>query len=226
VALYDHIRADPLFKNVTILYIFENNMGNDHNFLNNIVKDIKRIDNVFVLYENDDKIGFNTSEFSKLTGYDILKTYASVRAIKFYRNLITINAQLVEPRATMKAEFISQMADLKQYAKMHPNGRRTQVISGIHGEDKKRIQGKVNDINMAFMMLLLYATKFNKFQLDLPYKHIRSLRTRVFHHDEDFEYIQQDMKMHMDREKFQRDRRNKSSVFGNAKRQKMSKDDF
>ncbi len=129
---YHEIRAIELFKYVTILYVFENNLGNEHNWLYGLIKRTPIINNVYVLYENEKKLGFNTSALSKLMGYDVLLSYCSTGGIQFYKDLITINADHKNGKIDMKNVLIKQLMQIKQFGRKHANGTRVRVITGIH----------------------------------------------------------------------------------------------
>lgn len=192
VTLYHRIRADPNFKESTILYLIENNFGNDHNWLYGITQKTDTFNNVYVLSEKPEyKIGFCTTEISKIQGYNILRSYASMSGIVFYRQLITINAAHSNGPVAMRALLIEQIAQLKIYT-MRTGIQTKMVITGILDENKKRLALN-DDVVVAFIILLLNATRFFKKQLNCPYDHIYRLNRKITRMDERVEYYVKNM---------------------------------
>lgn len=196
VRLYTEIRSNEVFRDVTILYVFENNLGNEHNWLVGLMRKCQ-FSNVFALYEHEDRVGFRTTQLSKLLGYDILKAYTSNGGVVFYKDLITINAAHADGKLMMRALLITQIAQLKQFGKKHANGTRVRVITGIHSEDGKRLP-QTDDVVMAFMMGLHAATRFHKKELPVPYAKIHMLRTKSYHHEEQLAFVNKTVRQEID----------------------------
>jgi len=200
VTLYRHIRADPLFKNVTILCIIENNYGNDANWLYGLTKRVAEMNNIYMLSDDiSKKIGTTTTELSKLRGYDIMKTYISTNGLKFYRKLITFNNEYERafpgpnPRIAMKSLMIQQLRQLKQYGKRKAKGSALVVITGIHTEDNKRLP-LVDDVVMALNFFMTMSIRFFKKDIpNVPYADIASMRYRIVHMSEEPAYIAHSM---------------------------------
>lgn len=190
------IRFDRVFRDVSVLVFCEQNYANDANWLYGLTKRISTMQNVRFISDNEDvKIGVLTTELSKLRGYDIMKTYISIGAMKFYRNLITINNdyQKAYPgpnaREAMKNLLIQQIEQLRQYGKKKLKGPNMVCITGIHDEDGKRLP-YVDDTVVAFIIFCLNATRF--FKKDFPnvdYNEIYRMRHKIMHVEEEFGYI-------------------------------------
>lgn len=185
--MYFKIRADPWFKNTTILYLIENNFGNDHNWLYGLVKRTDAFTNVYVLSEKPEyKIGFCTTELSKMEGFFILQKFAGLSAIKFYRQLITFNATHKDGRNAMRTLLVDQISQIKMYTTRTGTSTKT-FITAILDENKKRLN-LVDDVLIAFIIFLYNSTRFFQKQLNCPYEQIYNLNKRIKHHDETFEY--------------------------------------
>jgi len=196
VTIYNQIRADPFFRNVTILVFVESNYGNDANWLYGLTKRVRNMTNIkFVSDDESVKIGVNTSELSKLRGYDIMKTYVAMGAVRFYKNMITVNNDYErafpgpDPRLAMRNLLIQQIEQLKQYGKKKPKGPHLIVITGIHSEDNTRLPN-VDDVVMAFIIFLYNATRWYKQDFpNVDYAAIHRMRYKVLHVEEEFGYI-------------------------------------
>lgn len=198
VRLYTEIRANEVFRDVTILYVLENNLGNEHNWLVGLMRKCS-FSNVFPLFEHEDRVGFRTTQMSKLLGYDILKAYTSNGGIMFYKDMLTINAAHADGKLVMRALLITQIAQLKQFGRKHANGSRVRVITGIHSEDGKRLP-QTDDVVMAFMMGLHAATRFYNKELPVPYAKIHMLRTRSYHHEEQLAFVNRTVRQEVNHE--------------------------
>lgn len=216
LSLYEHIRRDKWFRNVTILYAIENNFGNDANWLYDLTLDARRMRNVHVLCEHPTKkIGFCTSEESKLTGYTIIQSFASVGGIKFYKELITINLDNPKNgREAMRALFIGQLRQLKQYGKKRMKGKNLVVITGIHSEDGKRLN-LVDDVSMAFNVLAFTAIRWQKRDLDAPYEEIAAMKYKIVHPDEEAQVVTARIAKFTRQYQETEERRDKTGLFTN-----------
>lgn len=212
LTLYFKIRADPWFKNSTILYLIENNFGNDHNWLYGLIKKTDAFTNVYVLCEKPEyKIGFCTTELSKMEGFFILQKFAGLGAIRFYRNLITFNAVHVDGRNAMRTLLIEQMAQLKMYTSRSGTSTKT-FITAILDENKKRLN-LVDDVLIAFIIFMYNSTRFFQKQLDCPYDHIYNLNKRVKHHDETAEYYNRVMEKRINESMTMEEQHNRTGLF-------------
>jgi hypothetical protein len=188
ITLYQRIREDPWFKNTTILYLIENNFGNDCSWLYNLMKKSATFDNVYMLSERpQQKLGFCTGELSKMEGFFILQKFAGLSAIRFYKGLITFNAKHTNGRVAMRSLLIEQMSQIKMYTTRNGVSTKT-FITAILDENKKRLK-LVDDVLIAFIIFLYNSTRFFQKQLDCPYETIYGLSKRVRHYNETTEFF-------------------------------------
>lgn len=173
---YDAIRAVPAFRSSTICYIFENNLGKEHDHLTTIVTETAHMDNVTVLSEHLEVIGFHTSAPSRLRADDRLQDKISSGGVCFDANLISINPDLSRAGENAKATLLTQIADMREYTKALPNGKYQRVVTSLFSEDFVRIRGKQDDMQRALAMLLYAESMFRAGKLPVDYREIYALR--------------------------------------------------
>lgn len=178
LALYDHIRADPMLKDSTILYIFENNLGKEHDHMHALIQTTDAINNTFTLYENEKMLGFRTYAHTKVTADNFLSTSISMEGVNFYNKLIVVNPEIPQAREYMREMVTHQIEEMQEYIKYMPNGTFRQVITSIHGQDGKRLAGKKDDVQRSLSMLILVVHLFNAEKLKVPYKTIARLHLK------------------------------------------------
>ena len=220
LTLYRRIRADPVFKNVTIMVVVENNFGNDAGWIHALMKRSPEINNTYMLSDNiAKKIGTNTTELSKIRGYDILKTFIATNGLKFYRRMITFNNEYErafpgpDPRAAMRSLMIQQIKQIKQFGKRKAGGSAEMFISGIHTEDKKRLP-LVDDVLMALIFFLTMAIRFSRRDIpNVPYNKIENMRYDVRHYSEQEDYINRNVSRKLSQRETMRQQINETGLF-------------
>ena len=191
--LYDELRSIDVLRGVTILYVFENMLGQEQGWLDGLIRRTTYMTNVFVLYENDKALGFKTTELSKIQAYDILAAYCSNGGVQFFQDLITIDTERRNGRVDVRNLLIDQIQQLKQFGRKMASGRSVRVVSAIHSEDWKRIPNCVDDAVMAFSMGLRVAMLYYQRKLPLPYATIFQLRTRAVHREERLSHMNREI---------------------------------
>lgn len=158
----------------TILYVFENNLGKEHDHLTALLNRMDVFNNYYVLYENKTMVGFRTYARTKIAADTDLRTCISSNAVSFYQNLITINPDF-PGSDQIKEKLIHQIEEMRQYVRRLPNGTINCIITSIYGIDNKRIKGNKDDLQRALSMLIRCANLFNQRELPVPYGEIESL---------------------------------------------------
>jgi hypothetical protein len=178
IAHYDAIRAVPLFKASTVIYVFENNLGHEHDHLKTIAESVARMrGNCYVLFEHAGVVGFHTTPQSRLAADDRMRELVEIGAVGFADKIICINRDPSKGADAMKRAFVCQMADMREYAEMQPNGEMRRVVTSLFSEDKIRIRGKHDDLQRAFALLLYAHNKFIYRRLpDVNYTLIQNLQ--------------------------------------------------
>lgn len=175
---HDKLRSIELFKNSTFLYIFENNLGKEHDHLRTIVHGVDRIrNNAYVLFENPEVIGFHTFANTKLTADDRLQDYIASNSLRFIDPIVSVNENSAKAGDNAKDLLITQIANMKEFVKQHPNGQCTRIVTSIYSEDGTRLKQK-DDVQRALSNLIIASTKFLTRRLPVDYDYISRLKQR------------------------------------------------
>ena len=104
---YKKLRAHPLFKDSTIVYIMENNLGMEHCWIAEVIESSVLFDNVAILQEHDGQLGFHTTAQSKIRNDDMLREKISFNAMLFLDEIISTNKDPDRSGAAAKAMLIN-----------------------------------------------------------------------------------------------------------------------
>lgn len=183
------------FKDATLLYIFENNLGKEHDSLKYFIKDKNLFDNnVDYLFESHKAIGFHTGTTTKVDAADLLKQVISIGCMSFYEHFFTINAEVLGGAKTMISLLMTQLTNLREYTTEKANGTFRREVTGKHDQNNNELKGRKDDAQMACCMALLYTRKF--FDEDLPVN-MQAIRDKVFrrqHDNEEPTFLEQELK--------------------------------
>lgn len=217
--MYERIRANPHFKDSTLLYIFENNLGCEHDHLNALIRETPRFNNVDVLYENTTKIGFCTGEKSRLKGVDNLAAFLCNNAIAFEEDLIVCNTEVPKDynnrnvKEYTKNKLIHQVSELQEYKEDMINGTVKRNVTSLFSHENVRYQNKKDDLERALTTMLLYSMMFRLRQLPVNYEHIASLQSNRSHYNEHLEFLIKTMEMMLTEQMEQNKRVKESALF-------------
>jgi hypothetical protein len=173
---YDALRAHPLFRDSTICYVLENNLGHEHDHISYLVRNNNRISNATVLYENAEVAGFRTSAASKLRADDRLQEMITMEGVGFLSNFISVNPDPNKSGANARKELIAQIGNMRCYTNQLPNGESRRVITSLFDETFRRISGRHDDMQRALSMLLIVSNLFLTRRLPVNYTLIDALR--------------------------------------------------
>ena len=175
---HDKLRSINLFKDSTFLYIFENNLGKEHDHLRTIVYGVERIrNNAYVLSENPEVVGFHTFSHTKLKADDRLQEYITSNSLRFMDPVVSVNDNSSKAGDNAKDLLITQIANMKEFVKQNPNGTCTRIVTSIYSEDGTRLKQK-DDVQRALSNLILGSTMFLTRRLPVDYDYISKLRQR------------------------------------------------
>lgn len=175
---YKALRANPLFRDVTILYILENNLGKEHDNIKTIITDKTIFDNnVDYLFETHAAIGFRTKEHTKVTAADLLRQVISIGCISFAEDFVCTNTEAKDGAAGMKSLLLEQLGNLREYTTEKSNGTFKREITGKHDALGAELKGRKDDAQMACFLALLYSRKFLDDQLPV---NIEAIENRMF----------------------------------------------
>lgn len=155
---YKMLRAHRLFKDSTILYIMENNLGMESNWIAEVTESSVLFNNVMVLQEHDGQLGFHTNAQSKIRNDDLLREKISFNSLLFLDEIISVNDDASRCGDAVKKTLIDQLAGMCEYVKHKPDGTTTRIITSIYNELFQRIKGKKDDLQRALSMLVWVAT--------------------------------------------------------------------
>ena len=183
--LYQRIRGDRMFSKVPLLILIENKNGNDHNLIAGFCARTKEMTGYRILCQKPGKIGFDTTEQSKVAAFGIIRDYASAGGIVFYENLIsfgTDHGPACTGPAAMRDMLIKQIGQLRQYGKKAPRLTKSEVvITAIHGRDGKRIDRLNDDVLMAFGFVMLWGMLQRKGSLSVKPEEVRRMHMMMVH---------------------------------------------
>jgi hypothetical protein len=204
--VFQGIRAHPFLRDSTVLFVFENNLGREQDHLTRLVESSPLFSNSYPLHENDKLNGFHTYAYTKLRADDLLYDRVSMGALSFAEDMICVNPKYARNGGeAMKELMIHQMSEMKEYVRRNPNGTSTRVITSIHGDDKKHIKGKHDDVQRAFSNYLIAEMRFRNRDLPLDYDHIYSLRASRKFLEHDSHYLMDHVAREAKRVKFNDD---------------------
>jgi len=179
---YKKLRAHPLFKDSTIVYIMENNLGMEHNWIAEVIESSVLFNNVAILQEHEGQLGFHTSAQSKIRNDDMLREKISFNSVLFLDDIISTNIDPGRCGNAAKNILIDELAGMCEYVKQKPDGTATRYITSIYNELFQRIKGKKDDVQRALSMLVWVATLFiaRDRRLAIDYRRIAKLREQRF----------------------------------------------
>lgn len=157
------------------MYVFENNLGREQDHLGNIIKHVRRINNVFIVFEDRRRLGIHTTKESKIRSHSIMREYVCAEAIRFAENIITVNPDKTRNAERVRDMLIEQIKDLREYTVTFPNGTARSIVTGRHTADGKAITGKKDDLKQALANLLDAAERYRNRRLPLNYEKIKNL---------------------------------------------------
>jgi hypothetical protein len=136
---------------------------------------VRRINNVFIMFEDRRRLGIHTTKESKIRSHSILREYICADAIRFSENIITVNPDKNRKAEHVKEMLIGQIKDLRQYTVTFPNGTARSIVTGRHTSDGKVISGKTDDLKQSLANLLDTAERYRNRRLPVNYERINNL---------------------------------------------------
>lgn len=167
-----------MLRDSTILYVFENNLGKEHDHLTALIARTPGINNTKVLYENNQVVGFHSFAHTKLAADDELRAYVTRDALRFADRVMTMSNETTNPEGAIVEKLVHQIEEMREYVRQKPNGTYARVVTSIHGQDLKRVRGNKDDLQRALSMLLMVHRMFAARLLDLNYAEIYAMRAK------------------------------------------------
>jgi len=173
---YSALRQTTLLRQSTILYVLENNLGREHEWIINTLNRDSFFENFEVLQELDGIKGFRTTTDSKLRADDFLRECVSLDGLAFMKDIISVNDDPSRTGDAAKEMLIEQLEGMKEYTKPNPNGTTRRFITSIFSSEFVRIRGRKDDIQRALSMLIYAARMFVAKRLPVSYEGIQKKR--------------------------------------------------
>jgi hypothetical protein len=180
-AHYLLIRKHRLLKDSTILYIIENNLGMEVNWIAETFNSLPHFDNFVVLQEHEGILGFHTYATTKLKHDDLLREKVEFASIVFTDEIFSASEDASRCGEAIKTTFIDQLANMAEFVEQKPNGMSSRTITSIYTDQGQRIKGRKDDMQRAFSMLVWVATLHiveDKRRLAINWERIKSLRSK------------------------------------------------
>lgn len=149
---YEAFRSMPLFRNTTFLYVVENNMGNEHQWIARFVAETDTMANVYVLQERTGQVGFRTDEAAKLRRPRLLYDILQIDGMAIVKDVVSVNADKKRCGENAVDVFLLQMKRMQEFTRMTPNKVHT-IISAIFNEEGKRIVENNDDVVQANIVM-------------------------------------------------------------------------
>jgi len=199
--LYDRIRRHRMLRDSTILYVFENNLGKEHDHLTALIRRTAAINNVKVLYENEQVVGFHTHSHTKLSADDRLRQYVSTDGLRFADTIISVAPDTDASGDAIIEKLVHQIEEMREFVRQLPNGTYRRVVTSIHGQDLKRIRGNKDDLQRALSMLMLVSALFFERKLPVNYNEIERMHLKRQHLRENVGYVAKRVKQTWEHER-------------------------
>jgi hypothetical protein len=143
---YIRMRQNPLFRDTTLLYCPENNLGSEHGWVADYIMDpnpaVNIFKNVYVLSEKDDKLGFRTDKASKLSRAMLLYKSFMMGQIAMCKDIVTVNPK--RSQAEEADKLVTQIGWLREYRRRGISEEETEVTA-LFTSDRKRIPQRKDD---------------------------------------------------------------------------------
>ena len=173
---YKAIRNTTLMNSSTILYILESNLGREHEWLASAIEGHPLFDNVGILQEKTDVIGFRTNEKTKLLSDEILRTRVVTGGLSFADPIISVNEEVARLAVDPRQMLIDQIGAMREYTKIAGNGIARKLVTSTLSIDLQPIPGRKDDLQRALSTLLLVSKNFTEGTLPANYMQIRASR--------------------------------------------------
>lgn len=175
-AVYRGIRKHPLLHQSTILFVLENNLGNEAPSIAAHVRSQHQFENCVCLQEHAEIVGFRSTRQSKFIADKHLQRLISTQAIGFIKDVVTVNQAPHRGLEDVKRMFSAQMNAMYQYEETKPGHPTSAYISSIFTADKKRKVGVHDDLQRAFSLAIFAAYAFYERSLPMNYTYIYGLQ--------------------------------------------------
>ena len=136
-----------------------------------------------ILCQKPGKIGFDTTEQSKVAGFGVIRDYASGYGIKLRASHHVRDGPRALVHWAAGDAGHADRADQPAAAVREEEGAELNevIITAIHDRDKKRIDRLNDDVLMAFKFVALWGTLQRKGELHVKPEEVRRMRYTMVH---------------------------------------------
>jgi hypothetical protein len=153
---YAALRKNPMYREATILFVFENNLGNDQDFLNLIIKEnVAHFQNTFVLREHKELLGFRSTDKNKIDADENLRNIVTEGGLAIAQNFVSVNTDPSRRGENAIKMLFQQLEYMQEYWICDPNLREPRhKITSRFTADGKEHRSRHDDIQRALSMSL------------------------------------------------------------------------
>lgn len=221
-AVYNGIRRHPLFKNSTILFVIENNLGLEGPRLQESVCSNPSFYNYVFLRETLDIYGFHTGEQSRLAADLKLQEILATRSIGYIKDIVCVNKTLGRRAADVKRMLSAQIAALMMYERTTCRRGTSAYVTSTYNEEGARINGIHDDLQRALSMGIMVTYMFFGRHLPVDYGYIASLQELSKDYRRDLEKSTKNVMNKVDTIDAYKAYKNVSSAAGDYKKRKFA----
>lgn len=146
-------RSHPRLGNTTFLYCIENNMGNEHQWIERFIAETDTMANAVVLQERAGQVGFRTDEAAKVRRPRMLHEKLQMDAVAIVSDVVSVNNDHKRCGEAAVEELLLQMSRVQEFTKMTPTTVKT-IITAIFDELGRRIVGQNDDLVQAVYVMV------------------------------------------------------------------------
>lgn len=146
-------RSHPRLGNTTFLYCIENNMGNEHQWIERFIAETDTMANAVVLQERAGQVGFRTDEAAKVRRPRMLHEKLQMDAVAIVSDVVSVNNDHKRCGEAAVNELLLQMSRVQEFTKMTPTTVKT-IITAIFDELGRRIVGQNDDLVQAVYVMV------------------------------------------------------------------------
>lgn len=179
--LTDHyyaFRRLDFFKETTFLYMVENNLGFEHQWVYNHVRVAEKFENAVVLKEKAGQVGFHTDhKIKQLRAIEMQLAFEADR-VAICKDVISVNTDPKRCAEAVTETLIKQAENLREYQFVTMKGATTH-ITALFNSEGKRLHDRSDDGIQAFLLAVKAILDFLARELEpTQYELIDQMRAR------------------------------------------------
>jgi len=145
---YRAMRTNPFFRNATLVYVTESNLGNEHLWVDAYLNTCDVFENVYVLRESPGQLGFRTDAPTKRKRAMLLRHCFAMDSIAICDQFVSVK----DPVAMLDT-LVTQIDWMREYHRTTSSGE-TNEFTAIFDQTGNRIANRKDDAVQALMVAL------------------------------------------------------------------------